>query len=200
MKTIDCLILAATLCLTACGGASSGGTSSANGAGEKPSMPNAAASAEVKIMHGDRVLSSYVAVGPDAALDKEYGTIGLSMNSSHMKHTLMIVVEEQKAGVYPLDGSWGGKDKLSVMFMTDVLPTPSLAFEKGELNITELTDKHCSGTFNATGTAGSKPGYSVEATFSKLPVVPSARFGVIGRRHDLSKLIRREENTEDADG
>lgn len=179
-RSILSSILAATLFFTACGGASSGGTSAANGAGEKSSTPsaaaNVAANAEVKIMHGDRVLSSYVAAGPDAALDKEYRTIGLNLSGSDSdKQMLMIVVEEQKAGVYPLDGSWGGKDKLSVMFVTDVLPTPSLAFDKGELNITELTDKHCSGTFKATGTAGSKPGYSVEAIFSKLPVVSSAR-------------------------
>ena len=71
MRIVDCLILAAILCSAACGGVSSGGTSSANGAGEKPStsnvVANAAASAEVKIMHGDRVLASYVAAGPDAA-------------------------------------------------------------------------------------------------------------------------------------
>ena len=192
MNIINCLILAGMLCLTACSGVPSGGTSSANGAGEKPSPSSAteavAASAEVKIMHNGTVVSSYLAASPDAALDKEYGTIGLNLNGSDTaKQMLMIVAEEQKAGVHPLDGSWGGKDKLSVMFTTDVLPTPSLAFDKGELNITELTDKHCSGMFKASGTAGSKPGYSVEATFLKLPVVPSARFSVIGRRHELSR-------------
>lgn len=127
-------------------------------------------------MHNDRVLAAYLSAGPDAALDKENQTLGLNLSGSDTaKQMLMIVVEEQKAGVYQLDGSWGAKDKLSVMFTTDVLPTPSLAFDKGELNITELTDKYCSGSFTATGTAGNKKGYSVEATFSKLPVVPTAR-------------------------
>ena len=180
MQVLNRLILFATLFFTACGGgASSGDTSSASGAGAKSSMPAAmetvASSAEVKIMHNDRVLASYLAASPDTALDKEYQTLGLNLSGSDTKQMLMIVVEDQKAGVYQLDGSWGAKDKLSVMFTTDVLPTPSLAWEKGELNITELTDKHCSGTFKATGTAGNKKGYSVEATFSKLPVVPTAR-------------------------
>lgn len=182
MKIISRSILAATLLFTACGGASSGDTSSATGASERSStsggIETAAPSAEVKIMHNGKALVSYLPAGPDAALDKEYQTLGLNLNSSNSaqpQHMLMIVVEEQKAGVYPLDGSWGGKDKLSVMFITDVLPTPSLAFDNGELNITELTDKHCSGTFKATGTTGNEKGYSVEAVFSKLPVVPAGR-------------------------
>ncbi|CAA9405872.1 MAG: hypothetical protein AVDCRST_MAG74-1873 [uncultured Pyrinomonadaceae bacterium] len=179
MKIISNLILA-TLLFTACGGASSNDAFSASGAEQKLSPPGAletaAARAEVKIMHNGKVLASYLAASPDAALDKEYQTIGLNLSGSDTaKQMLMIVVEEQKAGVYPLDGSWDGKDKLSVMFINGVLPTPSLAFDKGELNITELTDKHCSGTFKGTGTAGSEKGYSVEAVFSKLPVVSSAR-------------------------
>jgi hypothetical protein len=179
MRIISTSILAAALFLASCGGTSYGDTSSASGAGAKPPAASVAegatASAEVKIMHEGRPLASYVAAGPDAALDKENQTLGLSLNDADPQRMLMIVLEDTKAGVYQLDGSWGGKDKLSVMFTTDVLPTPSLAFEKGELNITELTDKHCSGTFKATGTAGNKPGYSVEATFSKLPVVPTAK-------------------------
>ncbi len=179
MKIINKSILGAMLFFTACSGTSPVDTSSAasGGAGGQASATSAvetvASNAEIKIMHHDRVLSSYKAAGPDAALDKEYKTLGLSLNSSDNKHMLMIVVEEAKAGAYTVSGD--GKSKVSIMFMTDVLPTPSLAFDKGELNITELTDKHCSGTFKAAGTAGSKQGYSVEAVFSKLPVVPSAR-------------------------
>ncbi len=176
MKSIKS-ILAATLFLTACGGGSSGDTSSTNEAREKSSAPSAietvASRADVKIMHDDRVLASYLAAGPDAALDKENQTLGLSLNGSDTKQMLMIAVEGAKSGVYQVTGD--GKSKVSVMFMTDVLPTPSLAFDKGELNITELSDKHCSGTFTATGTAGNKKGYAVKAVFSKLPVVPTAR-------------------------
>lgn len=177
MKIISSSILAATLFLTACGGESSGETSSASVAAERSSTPSpaetVASGAEVKIMNNSKVLASYLPAGPDAALDKENQTIGLSLNGSDTKQMLMIAIEGAEAGVYQVSGD--GKSKVSVMFITDVLPTPSLAFDNGELNITELTDKHCSGTFTATGTAGNKPGYSVEATFSKLPVVPTAR-------------------------
>lgn len=177
MKIINKSIFGAMLLLTACSGNPLTGTSASSGIAEKSLPPRvvetAAPDAEIKIMHYEKVLASYKAAGPDAALDKEYQTLGLSLNSSDNKHMLMIVAEEVKAGVHPVSAD--EKSKVSIMFTSDVLPTPSLAFDKGELNITELTDKHCSGTFSAVGTAGSKPGYSVKAVFSKLPVVLSAR-------------------------
>ncbi len=177
MKIISKSVLCASLFLTACGGASSGDNSSASRAGVKSVTPSAietaASSAQVQIKHDGKVLASYPSALPDAALDKENQTLGLSLSGSDSKQMLMIAIEGTKTGVYQVSGD--GKSKVSVMFMTDVLPTPSLAFDKGELNITELSDKYCSGTFTATGTAGSKTGYSVEATFSKLPVVPTAR-------------------------
>lgn len=178
MNIIDKSILVAMFCFTACGGTST--ADSAPGAATerttaKITEPAAASSTEVKIMKDGATLASYDNTYGEAAVDKEGRTIGLSLNSADNKHTLMLVVEDTKAGVYPLRGGWGEKDQVSVMFITDVLPTPSLAFEKGEINITELTDKYCSGTFKATGTAGSKKGYSVEAVFTKLPVVPTAK-------------------------
>jgi hypothetical protein len=178
MKTVSKSILFATLLLSAC----SGGTVDESAASAMDGQPAtkttatvAGSKTEVKIMKDGEALASYDNTYGEAAVDKEGQTIGLSLNSADNKHTLMLVVEDTKAGVYPLRGGWGEKDQVSVMFITDVLPTPSLAFEKGEINITELTDKYCSGTFKATGTAGSKKGYSVEAVFTKLPVVPTAK-------------------------
>jgi len=178
MKIISKSILAVTLLLSACGGVAID-ESAASGAGERPAAKAAdtavASSTEVKIMKDGEALASYDNTYGEAAVDKEGQTIGLSLNSADNKHTLMLVVEDTKAGVYPLRGGWGEKDQVSVMFITVVLPTPSLALEKGEINITELSDKYCSGTFTATGTSGTKKGYSVEAVFTKLPVVPTAK-------------------------
>lgn len=176
MKIVGRAILTTALLLTACAGSSgdlAGGTVGAEVNGKTSASEGTKieaskeASNEVKILKNGTSLVSYSARSPAAALVEEELMIGL--DSPDGKVNFIVYVGGASPGAYPL-GVEQGAGKAWIHLMSDALPRPSFDTEKGELKLTELSDKYCSGTLTASRTESNGDRYKIEASFSKIPV------------------------------
>lgn len=162
MNIFSKTILAAALFLAGCGVIAGGGESPPSGAAAA-----GAPTAEVKVIKNTEVVASYRNDGARAAVFE--GELMVGLDSPDLQHTLIVYVGASQTGAYPI-GEGEGPGKAWIQFMSEALPTPAFAAEKGEVKVTELSGGTCSGSLTATRTEANGDRYTVEAAFSKVPV------------------------------
>ena len=167
MNIIGKTILAVALFGAGCGGAGLGVTGPAGQSPPPGADSGRASTGEVKVMKNGEVLTAYRTDAGRAALFE--GELMIGLDSPDLRHTFVAYAGGAKAGAYPI-GDGEGAGKAWLQFMSEALPTPAFAAQKGEVRITELSGALCSGTLTASRTEASGDLYTVEATFSQLPV------------------------------
>lgn len=122
---------------------------------------------EVKIIKNGSVLKTFKNAEKDAMLALFVrDRLSIRLISPDQKQTVAIHITGGKVGFYTLPE----KGKAEVQFQSEEPLINWTAIEKGELNLTESTATHCSGSFYGILASDDGNSYSIEGKFNNIRV------------------------------
>lgn len=166
-----CTILI-TLFLIACGNASIKQTATTQNTNQVVAAnANGEGKFEVKAIRNGAEIANYKAVSarPIALVDDNY--LMLMLSSPDNKHHLTIEMPMAKPGTYPFVDQNGGPKvgQARMGLQTESAPLVLNAMQ-GALKLDAINEKNCSGTFKGTGTDLQGATFTIEGSFTNMPV------------------------------